>query len=102
MALEQRKNGKLYYYRSRRVDGRVEREYVGCGDTARLAAERDAHARAELAAQRQAIDQYHAHISSVRQPIEQLHGYLRSVIAAVLLDAGFHQHDRGNWHRRVA
>ena len=42
---ERRERGGLYYTRSRKVDGRVVREYVGGGILGELAAQMDAERR---------------------------------------------------------
>ncbi len=44
-------NGKAYYYRSRRVGGKVRRQYVGCGEEAELAAALDELRRARRQAE---------------------------------------------------
>ena len=100
MALVTRKSGKQYYYRSRREGDRFVREYVGFGDAARLAAERDAQQRAELAADRQAIAESHEHIAAVLSSVDEFCDSLKSLAAAVLLSHGYHQHDRGRWHKK--
>lgn len=46
MAYERRRNGRMYYYRSRRVGGRVVKDYFGAGLDARRAAEEDRQKRA--------------------------------------------------------
>lgn len=89
-----------YYTRSRKVQGRVVREYVGTGRVADLAARSDA-----LARERRRLD-----ILEVRDEIARLkalEGELESLVEAAdlaarsaLLAAGFHQHKRGEWRRR--
>ncbi len=47
MAWESRQRGGRYYTRSRRVNGKVVREYLGCGKLAEIMAEFDADMRAD-------------------------------------------------------
>ena len=99
MSLEIRKS-KPYYYRQRRIDGRKIRTYIGSGDVALVAAERDAKKRAELAALQQSIDSQQGSIAKCLAPVLIADQYIHLTSRALLVDAGFHQHDRGVWTRR--
>jgi hypothetical protein len=89
-----------YYYRVRKVNGRVVREYVGAGEVARLAAQVDAlereRRRLEALEQRQEKDELKALDAELRAMSERTELAAR----AALLAAGFHQHKRGEWRRR--
>ena len=101
MALVTRKSGKqYYYYRSRREGDRFVREYVAFCDAAHLAAERDAQQRAELAAERQAIAASHQRIHEVLNAVDEFCDSVRTLAAAILVQHGYHQHDRRRWHKK--
>ena len=100
MALVTRKSGKQYYYRSRREGDRVVREYVAFGDSARIAAERDAQQRSELAAERQAITASHQRIHEVLDAVDEFCDSVRTLAAGILVQRGCHQHDRGHCHKK--
>ncbi len=55
MGWESRARGGRYYTRSRKVAGRVAREYVGTGPIAELMAEMDAVERSRRMAEREAL-----------------------------------------------
>lgn len=55
MGWETRKRGGRYYTRSRKVGGRVVREYIGTGPIAELIDEQDAAERTERAAEREQL-----------------------------------------------
>jgi hypothetical protein len=88
-----------YYTRSRRVDGRVVREYVGRGPLAEIIAqadeaEREAH-RLERRREREQLEQdreLDQLFSAYSAGVDEL---LRSALEA----AGYHQHKRGEWRR---
>ena len=92
--------GRTYYYRGRKVDGRVVKEYVGAGEAAELIAALDARerdARADAAAalrERRALDE---EVDAAVGAIEEAAAVLA---AAALLAAGYHRHHRGEWRRR--
>lgn len=99
MSWEMRNGAGPYYTRSRRIRGRVVREYVGRGLAAELQASRDAEARSIRAARRaKARSEQQAAIdlrASVTALSEEIHGLL----VAMLKVSGYHEH-RGQWRRR--
>jgi len=98
MGLE-RRNGRLYYYRKVRVDGRVCSEYGGSGFLALLCAEQDEAERQDRAAERaaqQATRQAEARIDKQLAGVESA---LTAVTHTALCAAGFHNH-KGQWRKR--
>ena len=100
MGWERRRNGRLYYYRTHRIDRRVLKEYVGTGPAAVATAQADAECRAARARNRQAEQQR-------RDAYELAHGWLRvlrteaqSILAEAMTASGFHRHDRGIWRKK--
>jgi hypothetical protein len=99
MSWEHRKGHRRYYTRSRRMGGRIVREYLGCGQFAELTARSDEHAREvrTIAAKEEAERRFETiALSAELDRICQLSDCLSR---AVLLAAGYHEH-RGNWRRR--
>ena len=99
MAWEER-GGRLYYYKSRRVGGRVVKEYVGSGPIAELAAAADERdRRAELdrreseKAERERLEAFDREIDAVCEAIDL-------AARAALVEAGYRQHNRGEWRLR--
>jgi hypothetical protein len=96
MAWEKRR----YYTRSKKVNGRVVREYIGTGRLADLVAQCDAlerekrllavFERRSLKAELAALDDY----------LNALAEQTDLVARAALLVAGFHQHNRGEWRKK--
>jgi hypothetical protein len=89
-----------YYTRSKKVNGRVVRKYVGSGPVGSLAARIDALQRqlreierAERRAKRAALD-------ALDDPLDELDDLADLVAHAVLVAAGYHQHKRGEWRKR--
>jgi hypothetical protein len=93
-----------YYTRSRKVAGRVVREYVGGGALGRLAAELDRLARqrrqAEARAERARAAESAAALDALDGNVCTLIGLTDLVTRAALAAAGYHQHARGHWRRR--
>jgi len=99
MAWETRKRGGRYYTRSRRVNGRVVREYVGTGPVAELEALLDEEEREGRLARRRAWQQQCGEATHVLDVLTVLDTTSRQVVADTLSDEGFHLH-KGQWRRR--
>ena len=99
MAWERRTRGGLYYTRSKRVGGRVVREYLGCGEGARLVADIDAARREERAAERLQRDRERAGPLAVQDALNVLGKSLEDVLSVCLEAEGYHKH-RGQWRRK--
>lgn len=100
MAWETRNGRGRYYTRSRKVGGRVVREYLGCGEVAELIAESDDLDR-EVREAARGERQRSAAVQRERDAVVALvcdAAQLWSRIA--LLTAGYQRHDRGEWRRR--
>ena len=104
MAWEQRDGPRgrygRYYTRSRKVAGRVVREYVGIGPVAEAAAALDAARRAHRAEQAAARRAERAWMAEAEAPLAAFDGALTSLTKAALLATGYRQHQRGEWRRR--
>ncbi len=99
MAWETRPNGGRYYTRSRRVDGKVVREYVGCGRKGELAALADAKSRAEREAERDASKAERERAQAIDTELATLHQTLDILTRGILLAAGFERYKR-QWRKR--
>src|SRR5919112_522536 len=100
MGWETRRGAGRYYARSRKVNGRVVREYVGTGLVAELAAQQDAEARAEKLAEREQLQHEVTRWTATSAPLTQLSQLLDGLTPAALIAAGYHQHHRGAWRKR--
>lgn len=79
MGWETRGNSR-YYYRKRKVAGRVVSEYVGTGlHAARVVAQEAAAREAEL---------------------DAFYDLTDALVGAALLNAGYHRHHRGEWRKQ--
>jgi hypothetical protein len=98
MGWEPRERGGPYYTRSRRVGGRVVREYVGAGPFAELAAAIDALKRCQR-------EEKEGYWQGERERLEQEVVFLRGleeaaeiITQAQLIADGCHKH-KGSWRR---
>jgi hypothetical protein len=97
---ERRKRGGLYYTRTKKINGKAVREYVGGGVFGEIAAWMDALERRqreeEAAAWKEEREQMEALVASV----DELCDAAETIARAVLLAAGFRRHKRGEWRRQ--
>jgi hypothetical protein len=100
MAWEIRKNGRRCYYRSKKVNGRVFRQYIGSGPAAELIAELDARRRKVRELEAEQRRQELACLNAADAPLRRMTKGTGLLLQAALLGTGHHQHDRGEWRRR--
>ena len=89
-----------YYTRSKKVNGRVIREYFGAGEVAELASQIDAINRADREAEREARRAEKAEMDALDVPLNDLNDLADLLAHAALVAAGFRQHKRGEWRKR--
>ena len=102
MAWEKRERGGLYYTRSRKVDSRVVREYVGGGVLGELAARMDTLERREREEEAALWKEEREQMEALEAPVEELCEAAEVLAKAALLASGYHQHKRGEWRKRRA
>jgi hypothetical protein len=101
MAWETRGN-RRFYYRSKRINGKVVKEYVGGDDPeTRLIAELDRQNRAKRQEAIEAVRRTQNRLDEATKPLTVFITNLDVLVQAELLAAGFHDH-RGEWRRRRA
>jgi hypothetical protein len=90
-----------YFFRKRKVRGRVVRRSLGRGPEAQLAAalaaQRQREREAQWARRRQDRERWEAEAGVLQRLIE----VSDLLVETALLAAGFHQHERGAWRRRM-
>lgn len=98
MAWESRNGLGRYYTRSRRVNGRVVREYVGSGDYALFAAALDERERTERVQEAADWRAERGAMNDERDNVRALGVAVEAALAAELADLGYHK-ERGEWRR---
>ena len=89
-----------YYYRSRKVGGRVVRQYIGTGEVAELVAQTDALERERRETERAARRAERAELEALDVPLDQLNDLADLLARAALVAAGFRQYKRGEWRKK--
>src|SRR5215204_2967359 len=100
MGWEKRERGGLYYTRSRKVGGRVVREYVGGGILGHLAALQDAQQRRLREEEAAWWKEEYERLEALVAPVEDLCEAAEILYRAALVSAGFRRHQRGEWRRK--
>jgi len=99
MAWEKRR-GKEYYYRKRRIGDRVVSEYVGTGPVAEAAFALDELKRQAREEERQLFRQERERQRAIDEAVDRACLLARRLIYAALLLNGYHMH-RGQWRKRT-
>jgi hypothetical protein len=97
----ERRGSATYYYRSRRVNGRVVNEYFGSGLLGELVAQQDAQERAKRAADTAAWKAERDRLEAADAPLQELDALVSLLTRGVLLAAGYHRHHR-EWRKKRA
>ena len=100
MAWEKRERGGLYYTRSRKVNGRVLREYLGGGVLGEITARMDALERHRREEETALWREERERLETLDGLTEELNEAAEVVAQAALVAAGYHQHKRGEWRKR--
>ncbi len=99
MGWERRRTG-TYYYRAKKLDGRVVKEYVGAGPLAELEANHDAERQSVRAAAAESRRAECACLATVDATVDASYEAVDTLLRASLVLAGYHRHQRGEWRRR--
>jgi hypothetical protein len=96
---ERRERGGLYYTRSRKVNGRLIREYVGGGVLGELAARMDAEDRQRREEEAAAWREERERLEELAGLVDEFYKDVEAVTRAALLAAGLRRHNRGEWRK---
>ena len=89
-----------YYTRSKKINGRVVREYVGGGEFGAVIALLDAEERAERSAERAAWLEREGELDEAEEILSSVSDAIEAHTRATLYAAGYHRHKNGEWRRR--
>jgi hypothetical protein len=94
----ERRDGRLYYYRSVRDGERVRKVYVGAGEVARICSETDILRRTSRRTQRERERAELERMEGLVAPIEELSEAAKVLVTALLVDGGYRKR-KGEWRR---
>ncbi|HET6456539.1 MAG TPA: hypothetical protein VFI02_19210 [Armatimonadota bacterium] len=100
MTWEMRGGCGPYYTRSRRVNGRIIREYVGKGYMGELASAMDEIDRTEQQAKAEALRTQIGQLDRIEEMVEAVYSTADEITVSSLESAGYHRHHRGEWRKR--
>jgi hypothetical protein len=96
---DRKQRGGKYYYRSRRIDGKSMKEYVGRGPVAQLAARLDERERQDRRAEREALLVEQVRLAAADLAFMDARDLVELLVRATLVLGGFHTH-HSQWRRR--
>ncbi len=101
----ERRNGRMYLYRNRRVNGRPVKEYLAAegpfGDLMEYDLERVRRLERKLRRlARRALTAFRTHVESVARSGAEADAMLKVAVETVLTARGFYRHHRGEWRKR--
>jgi hypothetical protein len=94
----ERRNGRLYYYRSVRDGEKVRKVYVGAGEVARICSETDILQRSSRRAQRERERAELERLEGLVAPLEEVSEAAKVLLRAHLVDGGYRKR-KGEWRR---
>ena len=97
MTLE-RRDGRLYYYRSVRDGERVRKVYVGAGEVARICSETDILRRTSQRVQRERERAQLERLEGLIAPLEEVSEAAKVLVIAHLVDGGYRKR-KGEYRR---
>ena len=93
----ERHGSQRYYYRVQRAtNGRLTKTYYGTGPAAQRAAQEDHQKRTQRDTEREERKTW----ETLDRQVTHLDTLITLLSHGTLVDAGFHQHHRGEWRRR--
>jgi hypothetical protein len=95
----ERRGSNLYYYQSKRVDGRVRKKYVGTGEVAQAVAYADEAIRRSRVVQSERARVELEEARTLASAGEELWEAADILAVAELVAAGYHRH-KGQWRMR--
>src|SRR5439155_21906695 len=93
------RGNRRYYYRSRRIDGKPRRIYMGCGQVGELNARLHERERRQRQAEDQAWQVERVQLARADAVMNELRTLADLMTRAKLLLSGFYEH-HGEWRRR--
>jgi hypothetical protein len=94
----ERRDGRLYFYRSVRDGERVRKVYVGAGEVARICSETDILRRTSRRTQRERERAELERLKGLVAPLEELSEAAKVLVTALLVDGGYRKR-KGEWRR---
>jgi hypothetical protein len=94
----ERRDGRLYYYRSVRDGERIRKVYVGAGEFARICSETDLLRRSSRRAQRERERAELERLKGLVALLEEVSEAAKVLLIAHLVDGGYRKR-KGEWRR---